>query len=178
MNTPRRKNYWLPPKGASEFFLPSADDEFKSKHPVGYRFLVLLGATVLILPMMIYGIIVSIHLGKESSIWLLLGGVGSFLIGIGLFNIVAIASIDKGTRGSAGRKCPHTASKPLRIHKVFSAAFSLSASISAPAELLRIGQPWIFEGFLFFWTQAGCRPPRTKGQKAPKRLAVRRVCSC
>lgn len=90
MNTPRRKNYWLPPKGASEFFLPSADDEFKSKHPVGYRFLVLLGATVLILPMMIYGIIVSIHLGKESSIWLLLGGVGSFLIGIGLFNIVAI----------------------------------------------------------------------------------------
>ena len=81
-----------------------------------------------------------------------------------------IASIDKGTRGSAGRKCPHTASKPLRIHKVFSTAFSLSASISAPAELLRIGQPWIFEGFLFFWTQAGCRPPRTKGQKAPKRL--------
>ena len=52
-----------------------------------------------------------------------------------------LASIDKGTRGSAGRKCPHTASKPLRIHKVFSAAFSLSASISAPAELLRIGQP-------------------------------------
>ena len=92
--------------------------------------------------------------------------------------VEAVASIDKGTRGSAGRKCPHTASKPLRIHKVFSAAFSLSASISAPAELLRIGQPWIFEGFLFFWTQAGCRPPRTKGQKAPKRLAVRRVCSC
>ncbi len=82
---------------------------------------------------------------------------------------MSVASIDKGTRGSAGRKCPHTASKPLRIHKVFSAAFSLSASISAPAELLRIGQPWIFEGFLFFWTQAGCRPPRRKGQKAPER---------
>ena len=89
-----------------------------------------------------------------------------------------LASIDKGTRGSAGRKCPHTASKPLRIHKVFSAVFSLSASISAPAELLRIGQPWIFEGFLSFWRQAGCRPPTTKGQKAPKRLAVRRVCPC
>ena len=28
-----------------------------------------------------------------------------------------LASIDKGTRGSAGRKCPHTASKPLRIPK-------------------------------------------------------------
>ena len=105
-----------------------------------------------------------------------------FIIGVsgqkGECTLTILASIDKGTRGSAGRKCPHTASKPLRIHKVFSAAFSLSASISAPAELLRIGQPWIFEGFLFFWTQAGCRPPRTKGQKAPKRLAVRRVCSC
>ena len=87
----------------------------------------------------------------------------------------SLPSTGRKTCGSAGRKCPHTASKPLRIHKVFSAAFSLSASISAPAELLRIGQPWIFEGFLFFWTQAGCRPPRTKGQKAPKRLAVRRM---
>ena len=34
-----------------------------------------------------------------------------------------LASINKGTRGSAGRKCPHTASKPLRIHKVFPAGF-------------------------------------------------------
>ena len=71
------------------------------------------------------------------------------------YYVDTVASIDKGTRGSAGRKFPHAASKPLRIHKVFSAVFSLSASISAPAELLRIGQPWIFEGFLFFWTQAG-----------------------
>ena len=87
----------------------------------------------------------------------------------------SLPSTGRKTCGSAGRKCPHTTSKPLRIHKVFSAAFSLSASISAPAELLRIGQPWIFEGFLFFWTQAGFRPPRTKGQKAPKGLAVRRM---
>ena len=72
-----------------------------------------------------------------------------------IIKTIRLASIDKGTRGSAGRKFPHAASKPLRIHKVFSAVFSLSASISAPAELLRIGQPWIFEGFLFFWTQAG-----------------------
>ena len=92
-----------------------------------------------------------------------------------LARLRALPSTGRKTCGSAGRKCPHTASKPLRIHKVFSAAFSLSASISAPAELLRIGQPWIFEGFLFFWTQAGCCPPRTKGQKAPKRLAVRRM---
>ena len=70
-----------------------------------------------------------------------------------------LPSTGRKTCGSAGRKCPHTASKPLSIHKVFSAAFSLSASISAPAELLHIGQPWIFKGILFFWTQAGCRPP-------------------
>ena len=81
-------------------------------------------------------------------------------------NSLYFASIDKGTRGSAGRKCPHTASKPLRIHKVFSAAFSLSASISAPAELLRIGQPWIFEGFLFF-LDAGASVAR-QGQKGKK----------
>ena len=110
---------------------------------------------------------------QEKGFWLVF-----WILFAAIFVQALIASIDKGTRGSAGRKCPHTASKPLRIHKVFSAAFSLSASISAPAELLRIGQPWIFEGFLFFWTQAGCRPPRRKGQKAPKRLAVRRVCSC
>ena len=127
---------------------------------------------------------VSRFLGRKNLLW----GIAQVLKIRGLRSVFRwkkprpfssiIASIDKGTRGSAGRKCPHTASKPLRIHKVFSAAFSLSVSISAPAELLRIGQPWIFEGFLFFWTQAGCRPPRRKGQKAPKRLAVRRACPC
>ena len=80
-----------------------------------------------------------------------------------------LASINKGTRGSAGRKCPHTASKPLRIHKVFSAAFSLSASISAPAELLRIGQPWIFEGFLFFFGDGGLPPAETKRAKSTEK---------
>lgn len=95
MNTPRRKNYWLPPKGASEFFLPSADDEFKSKHPVGYRFFVLLGITVLLLPVIIYNIFFVEHLRRdENSFWLVLGGLlglaGSSIIGIGLFNFVAI----------------------------------------------------------------------------------------
>ena len=73
---------------------------------------------------------------QERGFWLVF-----WILFAAIFVQALIASIDKGTRGSAGRKCPHTASKPLRIHKVFSAAFSLSASISAPAELLRIGQP-------------------------------------
>ena len=82
---------------------------------------------------------------------------------------ISFASIDKGPRGSAGRKCPHTASKPLRIQKVFSAGFSLSVSISAPAELLCIGQPWIFEGFLFFWTQAHLTPAKEKRAKSTEK---------
>ena len=69
-----------------------------------------------------------------------------------------IASIDKGTRGSAGRKSPHTTSKPLRIQIVLPADFSSSESISAPAKLLRIGQSWIFEGFLFFFGDSGLPP--------------------
>lgn len=95
MNTPRRKNYWLPPKGAAEFFLPSADDEFKAKHPVGYRYFVLLGITALLLPVVIYDIFFVEHLRRAAnSFWLVLGGllgwVGSFIIGIGLFNFVSI----------------------------------------------------------------------------------------
>ena len=37
---------------------------------------------------------------------------------------------------------------------------------------------WIFVWFLVFETQTGWRPSRRKGQKAPERHAVRRVCSC
>ena len=40
--------------------------------------------------------------------------------------------------GPAGREYAHTSSKPLPIHKVLSAAFSLSGRIPAPTELLRI----------------------------------------
>ena len=50
-------------------------------------------------------------------------------------NFPSFASIDKDTRGSAGRKCPHTASKPLRIRKVFSAAFSLRQNCFASDSL-------------------------------------------
>ena len=101
---------------------------------------------------------------QERGFWLVF-----WILFAAIFVQALIASIDKGTRGSAGRKCPHTASKPLRIHKVFSAAFSLSASISAPAELLRIGQPWIFEGFLFFWTQAHLSPAKDKRAKSTEK---------
>lgn len=85
-----RKNSgsWLPPKGASRYFSAASDYEFKQKHPVGYFFLVLLGITALLLPVAIYLIIV-LPYGINSP-WLMLGWVGGFVIGIGLFNYVAI----------------------------------------------------------------------------------------
>ena len=45
-------------------------------------------------------------------------------------------------------------------------------------KLLRTCQRWISEGFLAFEPQAGWRPPRREGQKAPQRRAGRRVCPC
>ena len=68
-----------------EFFYASSDDEFKAKHPIGYIFLVLLGITVLLLPAIMF----SIFVGTDSG-WVMLGFVGGFIFGIGLFNFVAI----------------------------------------------------------------------------------------
>ena len=47
-----------------------------------------------------------------------------------------IPSIDKDTHGFDGQKNAHAASKPLPIHKVLPADFSLPEHISAPAKLL------------------------------------------
>ena len=89
-----------------------------------------------------------------------------------------VPSVDKGKHGFDGQKCAHTASSPLAIRQVFPAGLFLSGHISAPAKLLRTCQRWIFQGFLVFEPQAGRRPPRRKGQKAPKRRGDRRVCPC
>lgn len=84
-----KKNKWLPPQNADSYFLPSSDDEFKSKHPIGYFFLVSLGLTVLLLPSIFYSFYATIILSSESG-WVILGWIGGFFIGIGLFNFVAI----------------------------------------------------------------------------------------
>lgn len=34
----KKKNLWLPPKGASAYFNVASDARFKEKHPVGYVF--------------------------------------------------------------------------------------------------------------------------------------------
>lgn len=85
----RKNNKWLPPEDAVSYFSPSSDDDFKAKHPVGYFFLVILGITALLMPCVLYNIYATLIIGSESG-WILLGWVGGFIVGIGLFNFVAI----------------------------------------------------------------------------------------
>ena len=80
---------WWPPKGSAAFFLRESDAEFARAHPVGYVFLVALGIVALLLPYCVYALYTLIVLSAASR-WLILGGVGAFIIGIGLFNFVAI----------------------------------------------------------------------------------------
>ena len=54
MSKKNKKSNWSPPKNYKDYFYASSDDEFKSKHPVGYFFLVLLGLTALLLPAIVF----------------------------------------------------------------------------------------------------------------------------
>lgn len=78
-----------PPKSFPEFFTPGSDEAYKAQHPVRYAVLVGIGIAVLILPMPVYMILNTIVFSAQNSGWLFLGGAGSFVVGIGLFNIVA-----------------------------------------------------------------------------------------
>ena len=84
----KKSGKWIPPKGSSAYFSAASDYEFKQKHPIGYSFLVILGIVALMLPVVLYLVFVLPY--RINSPWLMLGWVGSFVIGIGLFNFVAI----------------------------------------------------------------------------------------
>ena len=89
MGNKRKKNSnWIPQKGSSAYFSVTSDHKFKEKHPIGYFFLVMLGIVALMLPVVIYLIFVLPY--DINSPWIMLGWVGGFIIGIGLFNFVAI----------------------------------------------------------------------------------------
>jgi hypothetical protein len=77
------------PKGASNFFDASSDDIFKREHPIAYGFLVFFGITALMLPIVTYLVITLVLFPAPNSPLLLLGLIGAFIIGVGLFNIVA-----------------------------------------------------------------------------------------
>ena len=66
-----------------------SDFDFQREHPVGYVFLVLFGIAALLAPFIIYGLYTTVVLSAASG-WLVLGFAGAFIIGIGLFNFVAI----------------------------------------------------------------------------------------
>ena len=86
------------PKNKWEYFSLASDEDFKKLHPVGYKYLVSIGITVLLLPFIVYSIyIFLIHtpipmdasISASNFLAFILGLIGSFAIGIGLFNIIA-----------------------------------------------------------------------------------------
>lgn len=83
-----RASKWGPPKNYKDFFYASSDEAFKSAHPVGYFFLVILGLAALLMPAILFCIVVG--RACEENGWIMLGFAGGFVFGIGLFNFVAI----------------------------------------------------------------------------------------
>ena len=77
------------PKNKWEFFSAASDEDFKKLHPVGYNWLCFAGITALMLPSIIYIAYCLFINPAPDEWWLILGGVGTFIIGVGLFNIVA-----------------------------------------------------------------------------------------
>lgn len=77
-----------PPQNAKSFFDSHSDDEFKAAHPVAYGVLITAGIIVLLAPMVAYILLMGLG-GAPNNGWTVLGTVGCFIIGIGLFNVVA-----------------------------------------------------------------------------------------
>ena len=77
------------PKNKWEYFSRASDENFKILHPVGYKLLCVIGIVALMLPQIMYLIYV-IAINPAPNEWtIMLGYIGAFAVGIGLFNIVA-----------------------------------------------------------------------------------------
>ena len=77
------------PENKWEYFSAASDEDFKRLHPVGYKWLCGIGITALMLPQIIY-LAYCLFINPAPNEWtLMLGYVGTFIVGIGLFNIVA-----------------------------------------------------------------------------------------
>jgi len=77
------------PKNAGTYFSAQSDVRFQLEHPRAYRLLVFLGCTALLLPVVLYGVITLAVFPAPNSPLLMLGWLGAFIFGVGLFNIVA-----------------------------------------------------------------------------------------
>jgi len=78
------KNSWT-------YFLPNADDEFKAMHPRAYFWIRILGVLALFVPQICYVAMMFFVFFTEhcENCFVLVGYIGSFMVGIGLFNLVA-----------------------------------------------------------------------------------------
>jgi hypothetical protein len=71
------------------YFSKESDYEFKTKHPIGYTFLIILGLIVLFAPMIFY-LVIANSINPEGSFWMILGVVGALVFSFGLYNFVDI----------------------------------------------------------------------------------------
>lgn len=78
------KSRWRLPENFLDYFMPDSDDDFKAEHPRLYPLLVILGCVAFIAPLLVYCLWIG-----EANLWALLGIAGAFIMGIGMFNIVA-----------------------------------------------------------------------------------------
>lgn len=83
-------NQWKPPKGFAVFFLRGSDADFARKHPIGYPLTVVLGIIALLSPSLAYGFITNFLYPGAVGWPTVIGCIGAFIIGVGLFNFVAI----------------------------------------------------------------------------------------
>ena len=90
------------------------------------------------------------------------------------FNIMRISglkyvpSADKDTYGFDGQKNAHAASKPLAIHKVLPAGFSLPERISVPSKLLAPDSFGFSSDFCFLRRRRADARQDEKGKKRRK----------
>lgn len=77
------------PKDVMQYLNSPSDESFKKKHPIGYGVLMACGLGALVLPNIILLLVTAFWFPAPNSGFLLLAMVGCFIIGIGLFNIVA-----------------------------------------------------------------------------------------
>ena len=78
------------PKNFLEFFSPQSDKDFKKQHPAGYVILIIIALIALVLPMVL--LTVGIEFLPDEDVgfaFFLPAMLGCFVIGVGLFNIVA-----------------------------------------------------------------------------------------
>jgi len=92
---PEKKNPIKPvfnrsmPKHAASYLSMDSDERFKLEHPKAYPLLTFIGGTALLLPMLSFIAMTQFVFLAPNSPWLMLGCLGTFVFGIGLFNIVA-----------------------------------------------------------------------------------------